>query len=84
GTADRLAFLVLLALTVAAADRADMFGGGYRGVAFALTLVFAARLLAAVLFGVALLNPLHALLAGRVDRRWALIGADVLRAALVA
>ncbi|WP_280688676.1 dTMP kinase [Kitasatospora sp. GAS204B] len=84
GTADRLAFLVLVALTVAAASRADQFGGGYRGVAFALTLVFAVRLVAAALAGVALLGPLHRLLSGPVDRRWTLIGADGLRAALVA
>ncbi|GAA1993521.1 dTMP kinase [Kitasatospora viridis] len=83
GTADRLAFLVLLALTVVASGTADQFGGGYRGVAFALTLVFAVRLLAAGLVGVALLGPLHRLLAGPLDRRWTLIGADGLRAALV-
>ncbi|WP_035847623.1 dTMP kinase [Kitasatospora azatica] len=84
GTADRLAFLVLLALTVTAASSAEQFGGGYRGVAFALTLVFAVRLLAAGLLGVLLLGPLHRLLSTWVDRRWTLIGADGLRAALVA
>ncbi|MFF7635544.1 dTMP kinase [Kitasatospora sp. NPDC008050] len=84
GTADRLAFLVLLALTVAVASQAGQFGGGYRGVAFALTLVFAVRLAAAALAGVLLLTPLHRLLTGRLDRRWTLLGADGLRAVLIA
>ncbi|MFE9428927.1 dTMP kinase [Kitasatospora sp. NPDC006697] len=83
GTADRSAFLVLLALTVVAAGTAGQFGGGYRGAAFALTLVFAARLLAAGLVGVALLGPLHRLVTGPLDRRWTLIAADGLRALLI-
>ncbi|MGC0312877.1 dTMP kinase [Kitasatospora acidiphila] len=83
GTADRLGFLVLLALTVTAAVAAGLFGGGYRGAAFALALVFAVRLLAAGLVGVALLGPLHRLLTGPLDRRWTLIAADGLRAALI-
>ncbi|WP_344446702.1 dTMP kinase, partial [Kitasatospora nipponensis] len=84
GTADRLAFLVLLALTVAAAATAGQFGGGYRGVALTVALVFAVRLAAAALVGVPLLGPLHRLLTTRLDRRWTLIGADVVRAALIA
>ncbi|MDH6137042.1 dTMP kinase [Kitasatospora sp. MAA4] len=83
GTADRLAFLVLLLLTVFSAAAAGQFGGGYRGVALAVALVFAVRLAATLLFGAALLGPLYALLSNRLDRRWTLIGADGLRAVLV-
>ncbi|MFI9269615.1 dTMP kinase [Kitasatospora sp. NPDC052896] len=83
GTADRLAFLVLLALTVAGAAVGGQFGGGYRGLALTVALVFAVRLLAALLFGAVLLGPLHTLLTSRLDRRWTLLGADGLRAVLV-
>lgn len=83
GTADRLALLVLLPLTVVAANAAGQFGGGYRGAAFAVALVFAVRLAATLLFGAVLLGPLHGLLSGRLDRRWTLIGADGLRAVLL-
>ncbi|MDH6111452.1 dTMP kinase [Kitasatospora sp. MAP12-15] len=83
GTADRLAFLVLLPLTVVASTAAGQFGGGYRGVAFAVALVFAVRLAATLLFGAVLLGPLHSLLSSRLDRRWTLIGADGLRAVLL-
>ncbi|MGA5702090.1 dTMP kinase [Peterkaempfera bronchialis] len=83
GTADRLALLVLLALTAQASAAEQLFGGGYRGLAFTLAAVFAARLAATLLLGAVLLAPLHGLLADRLDRRWTLIGCDVLRAALV-
>ena len=39
------------------------FGGGYRGAALAVTAVFAARMLATLLFGAVLLGPLSALTA---------------------
>ncbi|GJF28365.1 hypothetical protein KNE206_10650 [Kitasatospora sp. NE20-6] len=84
GTADRLALLVLVPLTVVAAVLGRQFGEGYRALAFAVAAVFAARLLATVIFGAALLGPVHALVGGRLDRRWTMIGADVLRAALIA
>lgn len=82
--ADRLGLLVLLVLTLQATMVSDSFGGGYRGVAFAATLVFAARLVATLLFGAVLLGPLSALTAqdGPLDRRWTMIGADGVRLAL--
>ena len=49
--------LVLLALQAAIAE--GSFGGGYRGVAFAVAAVFGARVLATLLFGAVLLGPLH-------------------------
>ncbi|WP_377270096.1 dTMP kinase [Peterkaempfera sp. SMS 1(5)a] len=83
GTADRLALLVLTLLTLQASAVQQLFGGGYRGLAFTLTAVLAARLLATLLLGAVLLGPLHSLLAGRLDRRWTLLGCDALRAVLV-
>ncbi|WP_304944775.1 dTMP kinase [Streptacidiphilus sp. ASG 303] len=83
GTADRLSLLVLLALTVQASAAAGLLGGGYRGLALTVALVFAVRLAATLLVGAALLRPLHGLLAGRPDRRWTLLGCDLLRAVLV-
>ncbi|MEU6233172.1 dTMP kinase [Kitasatospora sp. NPDC047058] len=83
GTADRLALLVLLALTVIAAALGGQFGDLPRSLAFAVSAVFAARLAATVLVGVALLGPVHGLLSGSLDRRWTLFSADVLRAVLV-
>jgi dTMP kinase len=82
--ADRLGLLTLLALTVQAAVATQAFGGGYRGAAFAVAAVFGARLLATLLFGAVLLGPLSALTGpdGVLDRRWTMIGADVLRLAL--
>ncbi|MEU1624265.1 dTMP kinase [Streptomyces sp. NPDC020096] len=81
---DRLGLLVLLVLAVQAADEAQSFGGGYRGVAFALSAVFGLRLLATLIFGAVLLGPLSALTAssGVLDRRWTMIGADAVRLAL--
>ncbi|WP_411146375.1 dTMP kinase [Streptomyces sp. x-80] len=88
GDALSLFALVLLALQAALYTPAGgqaVFGGGYRGVAFAVTAVFAARILAALLFGAVLLGPLSALTApgGPLDRRWTMIGADGLRLVLL-
>lgn len=85
GVADRLALLVLIALGVQAAAAAEPFGGGYRGLAFAVAAVLGARILAVLVFGVLLLGPLCALTAptGPLDRRWTMIGADGLRVALL-
>ncbi|MFE2725444.1 dTMP kinase [Kitasatospora sp. NPDC059327] len=83
GTADRLGLLVLLALTVIAVALGGQFGDLPRSLAFAVAAVFAARLAATVLVGAALLGPVHGLLNGRLDRRWTLFGADVLRAVLI-
>ncbi|MEU2628860.1 dTMP kinase, partial [Kitasatospora sp. NPDC007106] len=83
GTADRLSLLVLVPLTVVAAVAGGQFGDGYRSLALAVAAVFTARMLATVLFGAALLGPVHALVGEKLDRRWVLVGADVLRAVLV-
>jgi dTMP kinase len=85
GIADRLALLVLLALAVQAAFQAQSFGGGYRGVGFAVAAVFAARLVATLLCGAVLLGPLSALTTpgGPLDRRWTMIGCDAVRLALL-
>ncbi|MEU4091338.1 dTMP kinase [Streptomyces sp. NPDC026673] len=82
---DRLALLVLVVLTAQAAVGAQSFGGGYRGAAFAVAAVMGARVLAAVLFGAVLLGPLGSLTGpgGVLDRRWAMIGSDVVRLALL-
>lgn len=83
GTADRLALLVLLALTVIAAALGQQFGDLPRSLAFAVSAVFVARLAATLLFGAALLGPLHQLVGTKLDRRWTLLGTDVLRAVLI-
>ncbi|MFJ9946642.1 dTMP kinase [Kitasatospora sp. NPDC091207] len=83
GTADRLGLLVLLALTVIAAALGGQFGDLPRSLAFAVAAVFAARLAATLLVGATLLGPVHGLLNGRLDRRWTLFGADVLRTVLI-
>ncbi|MET8780637.1 dTMP kinase [Streptomyces sp. NPDC004589] len=85
GVGDFLTVLVLVALVLQAAIAAGSFGGGYRGVAFAIATVFGARLLATLLFGAVLLGPLSALTSqeGPLDRRWTMVGADGLRAALL-
>ncbi|MFJ6212292.1 dTMP kinase [Streptomyces sp. NPDC092296] len=83
GTADRLTLLVLTLLTLQASAAEQLLGGGYRGLALTLAAVFAARLAATGLLGALLLGPLHSLLAERLDRRWTLLGCDVLRAVLV-
>ncbi|WP_344011941.1 dTMP kinase, partial [Streptomyces thermospinosisporus] len=85
GVGDTLALLVLVLLMVQAAVAAGSFGGGYRGVAFAVATVFAVRILATLLFGAVLLGPLTSLTSqdGPLDRRWTMIGADGVRAALL-
>ncbi|MEU0008119.1 dTMP kinase [Streptomyces sp. NPDC006314] len=85
GVGDTLALLVLVVLALQAAITGGTFGGGYRGVAFAVATVFAARVLAVLLFGAVLLGPLTALTSqeGPLDRRWTMVGADGLRAALL-
>lgn len=81
---DRLGLLALLALAVQAAVAHQVFGDGYRGVGFAIAAVFGLRLLGAVLFGAFLLGPLSVLTSpqGVLDRRWTMIGSDVVRLAL--
>ncbi|AEY90737.1 integral membrane protein with kinase activity [Streptomyces hygroscopicus subsp. jinggangensis 5008] len=85
GVGDTLSLLVLVLLVLQSAIAEGAFGGGYRGVAFAVATVFAARVLAALLFGAVLLGPLTSLTAqeGPLDRRWTMVGADGLRAALM-
>ncbi|GAA2298931.1 hypothetical protein GCM10010234_46850 [Streptomyces hawaiiensis] len=85
GVGDTLALLVLVLLAVQAAVAEASFGGGYRGVAFAVATVFGVRILATLLFGAVLLGPLTALTSqdGPLDRRWTMVGADGLRAALL-
>ncbi|WP_327688695.1 dTMP kinase [Streptomyces tubercidicus] len=90
GIGDALSMLVLVLLALQAAlyipvGGEAVFGGGYRGAALAVTVVFAARMLAMLVFGAVLLGPLSALTApsGPLDRRWTMIGADVLRLALL-
>ncbi|MEU0189172.1 dTMP kinase [Streptomyces afghaniensis] len=85
GVGDTLALLVLVVLALQAAVAEGSFGGGYRGVAFAVATVFAVRILATLLFGAVLLGPLTALTSqdGPLDRRWTMVGADGLRAALL-
>ncbi|MFJ9818816.1 dTMP kinase [Streptomyces sp. NPDC101151] len=85
GVGDALALLVLIVLVLQAAISEGSFGGGYRGVGFAVATVFAARIVAALLFGAVLLGPLTTLTAqeGPLDRRWTMVGADGLRAAML-
>ncbi|MFF3938272.1 dTMP kinase [Streptomyces phaeofaciens] len=85
GVADALALLVFVLLALQAAIAEGSFGGGYRGVAFAVATVFAVRILATLLFGAVLLGPLTSLTSpdGPLDRRWTMVGADGLRAALL-
>ncbi|MGV9558654.1 dTMP kinase [Streptomyces sp. NPDC003522] len=85
GVGDALALLVLVLLALQAAIVEGAFGGGYRGVAFAVAIVFAVRVLATVLFGAVLLGPLTSLTSpdGPLDRRWTMVGADGVRAALL-
>ncbi|MFF8394238.1 dTMP kinase [Streptomyces sp. NPDC016172] len=85
GVGDTLALLVLVVLALQAAVAEGSFGGGYRGVAFAVATVFGVRILATLLFGAVLLGPLTALTSqdGPLDRRWTMVGADGLRAALL-
>ncbi|MFF3346123.1 dTMP kinase [Streptomyces sp. NPDC002779] len=82
---DVLALLVLVLLALQAAIAEGSFGGGYRGVAFAVATVFGARILATLLFGAVLLGPLTSLTSqeGPLDRRWTMVGADGVRAAML-
>ncbi|MGC5342925.1 dTMP kinase [Streptomyces sp. DT171] len=82
---DALALLVLVLLSLQAAVLEGSFGAGYRGAAFAVAAVFGARILSTLLFGAVLLGPLTSLTApgGPLDRRWVMIGSDVLRLALL-
>ncbi|MER7576836.1 dTMP kinase [Streptomyces sp. NPDC126514] len=82
---DVLALLVLVLLALQAAISEGSFGGGYRGVAFAVATVFGARILATLLFGAVLLGPLTSLTSqeGPLDRRWTMVGADGVRAAML-
>ncbi|SMF70838.1 dTMP kinase [Streptomyces sp. Amel2xC10] len=85
GVADTLALLVFVFLALQAAIVEGAFGSGYRGVAFAVASVFAVRILATLLFGAVLLGPLTSLTSpeGPLDRRWTMVGADGVRAALL-
>ncbi|WP_055628063.1 dTMP kinase [Streptomyces hirsutus] len=85
GVGDILALLVLVLLALQAAVAEGSFGGGYRGVAFAVATVFGVRILATLLFGAVLLGPLTSLTSpgGPLDRRWTMIAADGLRAVLL-
>ncbi|MGQ4387464.1 dTMP kinase [Streptomyces sp. SAS_270] len=85
GVGDALALFVLVVLTFQAAIAEGSFGGGYRGVALAVATVFGARVLATLLFGAVLLGPLTSLTSpdGPLDRRWTMVGADGVRAALL-
>ncbi|MFF5185521.1 dTMP kinase [Streptomyces sp. NPDC000345] len=85
GVGDALALLVFVLLVLQAAIAEGSFGGGYRGVAFAVATVFAVRILATLLFGAVLLGPLTSLTSpeGPLDRRWTMVGADGARAALL-
>ncbi|MFJ8494764.1 dTMP kinase [Streptomyces sp. NPDC094038] len=85
GIGDSLALFVLVVLTLQAAVAQGSFGGGYRGAALAVTVVFGVRILATLLFGAVLLGPLTTLTAqdGPLDRRWTMVGADGLRTVLL-
>ncbi|MGW4391579.1 dTMP kinase [Streptomyces sp. NPDC004685] len=85
GIGDALGLLVLVVLALQAAVSEGSFGGGYRGVAFAVAAVFGARVLSTLLFGAVLLGPLTSLTSkdGPLDRRWTMVGADGVRAALL-
>ncbi|MEU8434389.1 dTMP kinase [Streptomyces sp. NPDC029216] len=87
GIGDALALLVLVLLTLQATvttTTGGLFGTGYWGAAFAVAAVFGVRVLATALFGAVLLGPLAQLTApaGKLDRRWTMVGADALRIVL--
>ncbi|MFC7988898.1 dTMP kinase [Streptomyces pilosus] len=85
GVGDVLALLVLVLLVLQATIAEQSFGGGSRGAAFAVATVFGVRILATLLFGAVLLGPLTSLTSqdGPLDRRWTMVGADGVRAALL-
>ncbi|NSC23110.1 dTMP kinase [Streptomyces albus subsp. chlorinus] len=81
GIGDMLGLLVLLLLAMqAAAVRGvagdPVFGGGYRGMAFVVAVVFGLRLLATLLFGAVLLGPVSALVSGAGTRPGAKSGPE--------
>ena len=91
GVGDVLAFLVLTLLAIQAtlgvvfAGGSPVFGSGYSGVVLAVAAVFGTRILATLLFGAVLLGPLSSLVTpdNALDRRWTMIVADGVRAALL-
>ncbi|MFE7984722.1 dTMP kinase [Streptomyces cellulosae] len=85
GVGDVLALLVLVLLALQASVAEQALGGGYRGAAFAVATVLGVRILATLLFGAVLLGPLTSLTSQDrpLDRRWTMVGADGLRAALL-
>jgi dTMP kinase len=85
GVGDALALFVLVLLALQTAIGEGSFGGGYRGVAFAVATVFGVRILATLLFGAVLLGPLTSLTSqdGPLDRRWTMVVADGLRVAVM-
>ncbi|NJQ07652.1 dTMP kinase [Streptomyces lonarensis] len=82
---DVLAMLVLVLLVIPAAFTSGALGDGERGVLFAVVLVIAVRILATGAVGALLPGHIGKLLAesGPLDRRWTMIGADGVRAALL-
>ena len=81
-TGDRLALLVLVVLVVQVAVTGSSSDQVYRHALLGIAAVLGARLLASLAVGVLLLGPVHRLL-DRADRRWILLGTDVLGAALI-
>ncbi|WP_435836788.1 dTMP kinase [Streptomyces albus] len=72
GIGDMLGLLVLLLLAMQAAAVSGVsgdpvFGGGYRGMALVVAVVFGLRLLATLLFGAVLLGPVSSLVSGADD-----------------
>ncbi|WP_103501994.1 MULTISPECIES: dTMP kinase [unclassified Streptomyces] len=82
---DVLAMLVLILLAVPAAAYSGALGDGERGVLFAVALLLAVRVAATALAGTVLHGQIGKLLTadGPLDRRWTMVGADGLRAAVL-
>ncbi|MFE3047689.1 dTMP kinase [Streptomyces albidoflavus] len=85
GVGDVLALFVLVVLAFQTSLAQGAFGGGYQGAAFTVSVVLGVRVLATLLFGAVLLGPVSSLTApgGPLDRRWTMVVADGLRAALL-
>lgn len=85
GVGDVLALFVLVVLAFQTSLAQGAFGGGYQGAAFTVSAVLGVRVLATLLFGAVLLGPVSSLTApgGPLDRRWTMVVADGLRAALL-
>ncbi|MEV5289137.1 dTMP kinase [Streptomyces albidoflavus] len=85
GVGDVLALFVLVVLAFQTSLTQGAFGGGYQGAAFTVSVVLGVRVLATLLFGAVLLGPVSSLTApgGPLDRRWTMVVADGLRAALL-